>query len=70
MNILRRILNTSVFRLSLVYAVLFSLIASAALISVYKVAENQIKKQIDTRLQLETNLLIKHYRSRAVEGLI
>lgn len=70
MKILRRILNTSVFRLSLVYAVLFSLIAAAALISVYKVAENQISQQVDTRLQLETNLLLKHYQSRAVEGLI
>jgi len=69
MSISRRILNTSVFRLSLVYAVLFSLIASAALLSVYKVAENQIKEQIDRRLKLETNLLLENYKKRALKGL-
>lgn len=70
MNFFRRILKTSVFRLSLLYAILFSLIAAAALISIYKVAENQINEQVDTRLQLETNILLKHYRNAAVEGLI
>lgn len=70
MIVLRHIFNTSVFRLSLIYGVLFSLIASAALISVYKVAENQIMQQVDTRLKLETNILLKNYQSRAVEGLI
>ncbi len=69
-RIFRRIVNTSVFRLSVLYAVLFSLIAAAALISVYKVAETQIKEQVDTRLQLQTNLLLKKYESFAVEGLI
>ena len=69
-RIFRRILNTSVFRLSVLYAVLFSLIAAVALISVYKVAETQIKDQVDTRLQLQTNLLLKKYESFAVEGLI
>ena len=70
MKILRRILNTSIFRLSLVYGLLFSLIAAAALISVYKVAENQIQAQVDTRLKLETNILLKNYQNQAVEGLI
>lgn len=70
MKVLRRILNTSVFRLSLVYGILFSLIAAAALISVYKVAENQIQLQVDTRLKLETNILLKKYQNQAVEGLI
>jgi len=53
-----------------VYGVLFSVIAAAALISVYKVAENQIKLQVDTRLKLETNILLKNYQNQAVEGLI
>lgn len=70
MKVLRRILNTSVFRLSLVYGFLFSLIAATALISVYKVAESQIKLQVDTRLRLETNILLKNYQNQAVEGLI
>lgn len=69
-SLFRRILKTSVFRLSLLYAVLFSLIAAIALISVYKVAETQIKEQVDTRLQLQTNLLLKKYENFAVEGLI
>ncbi len=70
MSVFRRILNTSVFRVSLVYAVLFSLIAAAALLSVYKVAENQIEEQIDRRLTLETNLLLENYKKRAVKGLL
>lgn len=69
MILIRRILNTSVFRVSLIYAVLFSLIAAAALLSVYKVAENQIRQQIDTRLSLETNLLLENYKKHAVKGL-
>lgn len=69
-SIFRRILNTSIFRLSLLFAVLFSLIAAAALISVYKVAETQIIEQVDTRLQLQTNILLKKYQNYAVEGLI
>lgn len=70
MNSLRRILRTSVFRLSLVYAVLFSFIAAIALLSVYKVAESTIKEQIDTRLTLQTNLLLENYKKRAVKGLL
>jgi signal transduction histidine kinase len=54
----------------LVYAVLFSLIAAVALLSVYKVAERQIKDQIDTRLSLETNILLENYKKRAVKGLL
>ncbi len=69
-GIFRRILNTSVFRLSLLNAVLFSLIAAVALISVYKVAETKINQQVDTRLQLQTNLLLRTYNSYAVEGLL
>ncbi|MEB8433159.1 ATP-binding protein [Cocleimonas sp. KMM 6892] len=70
MSVFRRILNTSVFRLSLVYAVLFSLIAAAALLSVYKVAETQIEEQIDRRLTLETNILLENYKKHAVKGLL
>jgi len=64
MSLLGRILRTSVFRLSLLYALLFSLIAAAALLSVYMFAENQIEDQIDRRLKLETNLLLENYKKR------
>ncbi len=70
MKSLRRILQTSVFRVSLLYAVLFSLIAAIALLSVYKVAESTIEDQIDTRLTLQTNLLLENYKKRAVKGLL
>ena len=53
----------------MLYALLFSFIAAMALLSVYKVAENQIEEQIDTRLKLETNLLLEKYRKRALRGL-
>ncbi len=69
MSILGRILRTSVFRLSLLYALLFSLIAAAALLSVYKFAGNQIEDQIDRRLKLETNLLLENYKKRTLSGL-
>ena len=69
MSILGRILRTSVFRLSLLYALLFSLIAAAALLSVYMFAENQIEDQIDRRLKLETNLLLENYKKRTLRGL-
>jgi len=69
MSILGRILRTSVFRLSLLYALLFSLIAATALLSVYKFAENQIEDQIDRRLKLETNLLLENYKKRTLIGL-
>ena len=69
MSIFGRILRTSVFRLSLLYALLFSLIAAGALLSVYKFAENQIEDQIDRRLKLETNLLLENYKKRTLIGL-
>lgn len=69
MTIFRRILRTSVFRLSLLYALLFSLIASAALLSIYMFAENQLEDQIDRRLKLETNLLLENYKQHALVGL-
>jgi len=69
MSILGRILRTSVFRLSLLYALLFSLIAAAALLSVYIFAENQIEDQIDRRLKLETNLLLENYKKHTLIGL-
>lgn len=66
---LRRLLNTAVFRVSLIYALLFSLIAAGALVSVYKVAEAQIRQQTDERLKLETNVLLNRYRTGAYEAL-
>ena len=55
---IRRLLNTTVFRLSLVYALLFSLVAGAAMASIYWVASGQIREQTDVRLELQSDLLI------------
>lgn len=55
---IRRLLNTTVFRLSLVYALLFSLVAGAAMASIYWVAAGQIREQTDARLSLQSDLLI------------
>lgn len=55
---IRRLLNTTVFRLSLVYALLFSLVAGAAMASIYWLAAGQIREQTDARLALQSDLLI------------
>lgn len=55
---IRRLLNTTVFRLSLVYALLFSLVAGAAMASIYWVAAGQIREQTDARLVLQSDLLL------------
>lgn len=55
---IRRLLNTTVFRLSLVYALLFSLVAGAAMASIYWVASGQIREQTDARLELQSDLLV------------
>ncbi|SEB13611.1 MAG: ATP-binding protein [Candidatus Thiothrix putei] len=65
----RKLLNTSVFRLSLVYALLFSTVAAGALGFIYWMAKGQMEQQTDARLQLETDALLNLYRSLAVEGL-
>ncbi len=65
----RKLLNTSVFRLSLVYALLFSAVAAGALGYIYWMAKGQMEQQTDARLQLETDALLNLYRRLAVEGL-
>ncbi|OQX04801.1 MAG: two-component sensor histidine kinase [Thiothrix lacustris] len=65
----RNLLNTSVFRLSLVYALLFSAVAAGGLGYIYWMAKGQMEQQTDARLQLETDALLNLYRSLAVEGL-
>lgn len=66
----RKLFNTSVFRLSLVYALVFSIVAAGALGFIYRMAKGQMQQQTDARLQLETDALLNLYRHVAVEGLI
>lgn len=65
----RQLLNTTAFRLSLIYALLFSLIATVALFFIYWVAAEQIKHQTDERLQLETNVLMNRYHAGRFDAL-
>ncbi|MEZ5452335.1 MAG: ATP-binding protein [Thiothrix sp.] len=66
----RKLFNTSAFRLSLVYALIFSIVAAGALGFIYRMAKGQMQQQTDDRLQLETDALLNLYRNMAVEGLI
>lgn len=66
---IRKLFNTSAFRLSLVYALLFSSVAAGALGFTYWTAKGQMEQQTDARLQLETDALLNLYRHLAVEGL-
>ena len=67
---IQRLLSTSVFRLSLVYALLFSVVAAAAMVSIYWVTESHITRQIDARLQLETDILLNRYGIGNAEALL
>lgn len=67
---IRKLFNTSVFRLSMVYALLFSTVAAGALGFIYWMAKGQMQQQTDARLQLETDVLMSRYRTSAIEGLV
>lgn len=64
-----RLLNTTVFRLSLVYALLFSLVAAIAMVSVYWVVERHIINQTDAHLQLQSDVLLNNYGSQNTKSL-
>jgi signal transduction histidine kinase len=63
----RKLLNTSVFRLSLIYALLFSTVAAGALGFIYWMAKGQMEQQTDARLQLETDALLTMYSELPVD---
>lgn len=65
----RQLLQTTAFRLSLIYALLFSVIATIALSFIYWVAAEQIKQQTDQRLRLETDVLMNRYHAGRFDAL-
>lgn len=67
---IRRLLNTTVFRLSLIYALLFSLVAAGAMFSIYWITESHITQQTDARLQLEADILLNRYGVYNSEALL
>ena len=64
-----KLLNTTAFRLSLIYAIVFSIIAAIALVLAYWFSADQIRQQTDDRLQLETNILLSRYYSGSFADL-
>jgi signal transduction histidine kinase len=64
-----KLLSTTAFRLSLIYALLFSLVASIALGVAYWLAAELVRQQTDERLQLETNVLLSQYYSGNFQDL-
>ncbi|MFT4727492.1 MAG: signal transduction histidine kinase [Granulosicoccus sp.] len=66
----RRIFRTSAFRLSLIYATLFSTLSAATLGFIYWSTRDQIESQVDTRLRLETDYLINLYKSGSLPELL
>ena len=66
----RRLLRTSAFRLSLLYATLFSALSAATLGFIYWSTRDQIESQVDARLRLETDYLINLYKSGALPELL
>ncbi|MCK5902672.1 MAG: HAMP domain-containing histidine kinase [Cocleimonas sp.] len=66
----QQLLNTTAFRLSLIYALLFSVIAAAALSIMYWVMVDKIKLQTDERLRLETSVLMKSYYNGQFDALV
>ncbi|MFK7997461.1 MAG: ATP-binding protein [Granulosicoccus sp.] len=66
----RRLFRTSAFRMSLIYATLFSTLSAATLGFIYWSTRDQIESQVDTRLRLETDYLINLYESGALPELL
>lgn len=66
----RRLFRTSAFRLSLIYATLFSTLSAATLGFIYWSTRDQIESQVDARLRLETEYLINLYTSGAMPELL
>ncbi|HBA34288.1 MAG TPA: two-component sensor histidine kinase [Gammaproteobacteria bacterium] len=67
---LSRLRNTTAFRLSLLLTLAFSLFSAGSLYYVYWTTDDHVTTQIDNRLRLESDVLIKLYRTRALPALL
>ncbi len=65
-----RLLKTNAFRLTLLHALLIGVLALLALAAVYVSMRDQIDDLIDTRLRLETDVLIGLYKSGSMPQLM
>ena len=64
-----RLVNTTAFRLSLIYALLFSLISTGAISFLYWNSAKEIRNQTDYQLQTETDALMKLYHTGKINAL-
>ena len=64
-----RLVNTTAFRLSLVYALLFSIISSVAIMVIYINSSKEIRQQTDYQLRVETEALLQLYSSGKISAL-
>lgn len=67
---IRRLLDTTAFRSALSYACVFSLLTGLGMGFVYWSTKSHIEGQVDARLRLETEVLLKLYRNQAMPALL
>jgi len=66
---LLRLINTTAFRISLVYALVFSLISTGAISFIYWNSAKEIRAQTDSQLSAETNALLSLYNNGKINAL-
>jgi signal transduction histidine kinase len=66
----RRLFRTSAFQMTLIYAILFTLLTSATLGFIYWSTRGQIESQVDARLRLETEYLLNLYSTGAMPDFL
>ncbi|PID46442.1 MAG: two-component sensor histidine kinase [Proteobacteria bacterium] len=64
-----KLVNTTAFRLSLIYALLFSLISTGAISFLYWNSAKEIRNQTDYQLRVETDALLEQYASGHISAL-
>jgi len=62
--------RTTVFRLSLLYATVFSLVAASALGALHWATKSELQAQNDARLRLETEVLLERYAEQRAPTLM
>jgi signal transduction histidine kinase len=64
-----KLVNTSAFRLSLIYALVFSLISAGGFSFIYWKSANEIRAQTDSQLRAETTNLLGLYQNGQISAL-
>lgn len=64
-----KLVNTTAFKLSLIYALMFSLISTGAISFLYWNSAKEIRNQTDSQLQMETDALMGLYETGQINAL-